>query len=323
MKSLLTEHDYDKLNNGTMDIKPPEIYSLGSVQLKKQSTKFNLQNQSLVHMIESQEPSKKKYLHIESKIGKYLSENRQRSSSNSHLNTSRSKSAIQHHYISTNKFDLYKKPKSAYLKLSKPLEAKIRDDVHRNNGPVYYGELRKENLDTHNNMNKLELKDKFLYIFEWLEKMKDIECGHFFMNPFKSNVSVNTDHGVGNKNYADDYQMKSIFWDKKRKIDPFDNPKNHSVRERLPKRLNSAFDLNGFYETTDKQTMASKKNYLNCIKLNKRILFKNISDSQPQNYMNTEEDFLKKQSHVKQKLAQQKKLNDVLLTRMKLDLFIL
>ncbi|RNA32918.1 hypothetical protein BpHYR1_030542, partial [Brachionus plicatilis] len=323
MKSLLTEHDYDKFNHGTMEIKSPEIYSLGSVQLKKKSLKFNLQNASLSHMIENQEPIKKKYLHVESKLAKYLSQNRERHPNNSFTNTSRSKSAIQHHYISTNEMDSYKKPKSAHLRLSKHLEAKIREDLHRNRGPIYYGELRKENLNMHNSRTKLEQKDKFLYIFEWLGKMKDGECGHFFKNPFKSNVRVNTDNELRNKDRSDECKVESIFWDKKRKIDPFDNPKNHSVRERLPKRLNSAFVLNGFYETMEKQTLASKKNYLNCIQLNKKILLNKMSDSTTEGYSNTEEEVLKKQSHVKQKLAREKKMNDVLLTRMKLDLFIL
>lgn len=322
MKSLLTEQDIDKCNGSKMEIRPPEIYTLGSFHLSKKK-KSNLKNQSLSHLIVYQEPIKKKYMHVESKLEKYISENRQKKSSYSFTSTSRSKSAIQHHYISTNKLNTYKKPKSAHLILSKQLETKIKEDIIRNKGPIYYGELRRENLQIHNSITKIQLKDKFLYVFEWLEKMKDSECEHFFKNPFKTSVSVNTDHELRAKTSSDYNSLQSILWDKRQKIDPFDNPKYHTVRERIPTRLNSALVQNGFYETMDKQTLANKKNYRESIQLNKRIHLNKIVSLTTQNYLNTEEDILKKRSYVKKKLAQEKNLNDVLLTRMKLDLFIL
>lgn len=322
VKSLLTEHDFEKFNENKMEIKPPEIYALGSFQLMKMKNS-NFKNECLSHLIEYREPFKRKYLQVESKLEKYISKNRQKNCGDSFANTSRSKSAIHHHYISTNKLNPYKKPKSAHLRLSKHLETKIREDIHRNKGPIYYGELRKENLHLHNTKNTIQLRDKFLYIFEWLEKMKDNECEHFFKSPFKTSISVNTDCELRTKISSGDNNFESILWDKKKKIDPFDNPKYHTVRERLPTRLNSALVLNGFYETMDKQTLANKKNYLNCIQLNKGIHFNKISDSKIQSSLNSEEEFMKKRSYVKQKLFQEKKLNDVLLTRMKLDLFIL
>ncbi|CAF0887739.1 unnamed protein product [Brachionus calyciflorus] len=326
-KSFLIKEDSDLTNNNEMDIKPPEIYALGSMKLKNREEKLKNQNKNLSLLIDQkiEDPLKKKYSHIESKYSKYLSENSKRRGSNSHGNIIRSKSAIQQHYSSANKFILYKKPKSAYLKLSNQLDSKIREDIHRNKGPIYFGELKQDNLDIHNEYKtKLELKDKNLFIYEWLQKIDTGECKHFYRNPFKESVSINTETEIENQAETIGFQNKNqpIFLDKKRKIDPFENPKNQITKDRLPNRLNSAFVLNSYYETMDKQTLASKSDYLNSIKFNKQIMLRtdsNINSVKNIEQLTSQENYC----FIRERLAKEKRLNDILLTRMKLDLFVL
>lgn len=335
--SFFTQEDEEAPAFLARDIKPPKIYVLGSSRHKIVSKAAGVNRRyRLLQENDSNEHQKKPYSHVDSKLGPYLLQNRQKKANNSYTNTSWSKSAIKHHYMSSNPLTVYKKHKnsSAYLKFSKSLDSRIREDIQINRGPIYFAELNEDNLEAHNKYRKdLDRKDKYLSVYEWLNNMKEKECSHFFTNPFKVSKQVNTDDKLEADDTSEIAELESItsisvLADKKFKIDPFENAKNQLGKEKLPKRLNSCLHPSGFVETNEKQTLAFKKEYKNYLHINKKFTFHNrlpesVQFGKPlikqEHYITNPLNF----ASIKEKLKKQRLLNDTILTRMQLDLFIL
>lgn len=336
------ENEISSQNFCSRDIQAPKIYVMGTSNHKISSKSTLLNKRFRFEEEEKYEGFKKPYARIESKLAPYLLSNRERVQTYSYSNTGRSQTAIQHHSLSSNPFVIYKNQaneRSSYLKLSKSLDSRIREDLHINRGPIYFAELNKDNLEAHNKYKSgLELKDKFMTVFEWLGGINENECFHFYSNPFKSNKQVNTDDvskidstKVTSENFINE-KVASIGFlaNKKLRIDPFDNPKNEMIIDKLPTKRNSGLRFNSYFETNEKQTLAANQDYTKYLHLDKKFTIHGIEkhvDLINKTLVESKEktDTLNSQNYstVKDRLRKQKSLNDVLLTRMQLDLFVL
>lgn len=204
-------------------------------------------------------------------------------------------------------------------------------------GPVYFAELSEENLKSQD--RELILSDKYLNVFEWLLSIKVDECKHFYLNPYRRSITTNTH--IINKNPEEEKINNSIgepikidkpidhrlnvIENNKYKVDPFVNPKNEPrYSYRLPKRhLKSVLGEPTFVEIKDKNVLNVRKDYTTMLDLKNKHLKDEAS------YQATEKDIygknLSKSDYLTSRDRLKKKIltNDVLKTRMTLDLFIL
>jgi hypothetical protein len=247
---------------------------------------------------------------------------------------------------------------NSYLKMSKMLDGRIRDDLKMNKGPIYFAQLTEENLQQFNENKQLKLSDRYEFIFEWLERMDINEClPHFFSNPFKldqetqANIEVETEtsnqkeesiHEIEKSRINHEYQNAKIsksnvpttdisYPSIKRSrivIDPFENPKHQKQERKFPKFfLKNSIGKDFRYETYEKHMLAAKPDntaleyLLRNQNLNKKqtdlVRLSNQSLLSSKNYEH------KSCLNIRETLKKQLVLNDFLLTRMQLDLFII
>ena len=343
------------------DIKCPKIYQIDDLikkhidkKMNQQANKLGIKNYDVDKELSNMDHLKKPYYYVESKLAPYLELNRKPVINTSYTNTTRSKTAINSHYITATPY-VYYKPKiehetvneekkrrqASFLKFSKSLDTKIREDLRINRGPIYFAQLNQENLDTFNDGKSVRLFDKFLYLYEWLEKIDVNECKHFYQNPFKMDKTSNTDKTVNYENFLNEpkgkeNEKKETFLQGQRaKIDPFNNPKADTINNKFPVRHN--IDLTGktrYYETVEKQTLAITNDYKSFLHLDNHDInnvnklkpintsFSNLTNKSGKSTIPTTANN-DKFSLTKEKLKRQKTLNDITLTRVELDLFIL
>lgn len=316
-------------------ITAPDIYSFGARSRRKKE------------IVEKKEIKiKRPYSHVESKLGPYISSNRKPNKSHVSIDPDISKKAIVSHDLFKKPFMVYKKkqdpdPNSikekptfadSYLKMSDILENQVRYDVKVNKGPIYFAQLNEENMSFHNNNKKEVTKaDKHYYIFNWIMNIHAKECQHFYQNPFVQTQITNTE-SMENTVELEKNPIKSVVQighvsNSIFKIDPFNNPKNQTTINKLPKRHRSNLYENGFFETLEKQTLACTRDYKSLLKLKQNFSldsdFTIKNDADGQRWKNLITHKSEQYSANKNDLKKQKLLNDVLLTRMQLDLFIL
>ena len=167
----------------------------------------------------------------------------------------------------------------------------------------------------------MQLKDKFLLVFDWLQGIKSEECSHFYSNPFFSNTENNTD--FTNFDTEPLNLLKSISKTenkdqiKVQKIDPFENPKiEHDTNNRLPKRRHRS-SKDAFFEYKDKRTLAISKDFTTYLHLkNNEEHDLNARHLQLQYASEINKD-------MKETLRKNILLNDAIFTRMNLDLYVL
>lgn len=150
---------------------------------------------------------------------------------------------------------------------------------------------------------------------EWLSQIKVEECDHFLNNPFTSDNGTNTE--ISNYNpepsynwFKNEKSKMDILNTKKFTIDPLQNIKNNNMnKNQLPnKKLRSNMGNESIVETHDKQVLAVSKDY----EKNFNLKLTNDCNKNKDRYITSRE-----------RLKKQLALNDVLMTRMTLDLFIL
>lgn len=185
-------------------------------------------------------------------------------------------------------------------------------------------------------------------MYEWLEKLDEKECSHFYTNPFKAEHSVNTEPEPistttnitnlrqNSKNLNETSLSSPIsssvkesvnpLFNRKFKIDPFHNPKMQQTNGRLVRNLNAnVFSQTKYIETIDKQALAVIKDYKSYLHLNNNFLSINNLNT-PRQSVTTKpielEDVLFKRQIIKDKLKKTISTNEMTLARMKLDLFL-
>ena len=160
-----------------------------------------------------------------------------------------------------------------------------------------------DNNNTNNNnkattttsKSRVHLTEKFLRIYEWLRTFDtaDFDASHMFANPFHvDQFTVTNTRSIDHTEWSDDLvpaaanaasaaavddndEHKSHTAtamlnnkNKKKKIDPFDNPKNvvdRPMKAQLNERLVNGHNV--LYETVDKHTYESKRNYTSYLHL--------------------------------------------------------
>ncbi len=348
-RRFLTDEYTDSLYPAFLarDLKQPSLFDFGSRQLKK----FNQQNENFYAKKNQVVAEKTKpYEHIDSKLRSYLRRMASECSVNSQVdatNKRRAKTAIGLFKGATvSKLATYKesgeKEKERWrdvapLRLSHSLNKMIREDLRQNKGPVYFVELTEENMRVLS--GKVPLTEKYLTLYEWLLSIKVEECGHFMENPFTNNNSTNTD--VSNVNPESikltnpvvdlvkplvDFDPKiNVLESTKYKVDPFVNPKvEKDSGVRLPQsKLVSVSAGESKVWVENRQILAVNKDYRTMLNLKERNL-KPGENYQParrdifgKNL--TTSDFLTSRERLKKRIIS----NDVLKTRMTLDLFLL
>ncbi len=138
-----------------------------------------------------------------------------------------------------------------------------------------------------------------------------------------------------------------IFSAKKFQIDPFENRKKALLKSRISRKIDSraGAGANTEYETTEKQTLIDKKDYTQLLHVDKRFHFgmlnknnnlKAESQTKLAKLVDSKKGYTSAITQTKkiqleskgalsmtgQNLRKQKSMNDLLLTRMELDLFI-
>ena len=345
-KKLLSDENTDSIypSFNSRDLQQPSFFSIGSSQLKKSVNKTDSND---ILKINANKLAINSYSHIESKLASYLTSSKEKPTN---VNRKRAKTAIGLFKESSIEFDYYErnpKPRQANnsrLKLSSPLNKTMREDIRQNRGPIYFGELNEENLNTLNTNgylrnNQTTLSDKFLIIFEWMIGMEEKECEHFFSNPFIKEDFTNT--LISNHNPETDrvnrFISESVVYDDcnhvaynlltsmKHKIDPFINPRYENSSEiKLPKyKLISSMGKESFIQIDDKKVLSVKKDFKTLLNLNKN--YSKESNQTPSikkdiygNHLK-QADFLPSREKLRKKVSN----NDLLKTRMRLDLFLL
>ena len=180
-----------------------------------------------------------------------------------------------------------------------------------------------------------------MFLFEWLEKLDEKECAHFFNNPFKSDQIMNTDsepvtHSKSLNNNSQNLNATSTISNKEKKsanpllsrklkIDPFANPKMQPTNTRPIRNLNgNLYSNEKYYETDDKQALAVIKDYKSYLHLKNNFL-NSTNLYAPKFNMNKPidlEDVLFNKEISKEKLKKQIAINELTLARMKLDLYL-
>ncbi len=183
------------------------------------------------------------------------------------------------------------------------------------------------------------MKEKYLSLFEWLVNVKEEECQHFFDNPFVTENSTNTK--ISNENpesnklqnpyenpvlseEINDWKM-NVLESSKYKIDPFINPKyDRRIRTELPKRILTSIDgKDELIDIENKRILTVTKDFTTMLNLKEKHL-KNSENYQATKkdiygrYL-TKNDFLTSREKLKKKIG----MNDLIKTRMTLDLFVL
>jgi hypothetical protein len=194
-----------------------------------------------------------------------------------------------------------------------------------------------------NEKKPFKLKDRFLFLYEWLEKLDEKECKHFYANPFKTDNSINTEpEPISSTSITNLKQISQTsndavspsspitgpvkesmnpLFNRKYKVDPFHNPKIQQTNCKLMRNLNSNVNSKDKYiETIDKQALAVIKDYKSYLHLNTN------NSSSPRLSVHTKptelEDVLFKRQITKDKLRKTIATNEMTLARMKLDLFL-
>jgi len=185
-------------------------------------------------------------------------------------------------------------------------------------------------------------------LYEWLEKLDEKECSHFYANPFKTDQNLNTEQepisSTSNTNLTQVSQnfndassstlsvvkakesMNPLF-NRKFKIDPFHNPKMEQTNNRLVRNLNAnVFSKEKYKETIERSTLAVIKDYKSYLHLNKSLLNTNNTLNSPRFNVNSKpielEDVLFNRQISKENLKKTIAKNEMTLARMKLDLFL-
>ena len=246
---------------------------------------------------------------------------------------------------------------NSHLKLSRQLEARMREE----RDPTFYGELTTENIGVHTGGNpKLGLYHKFYNVNEWMKRLNRDECMHFYANPFLLDKNTFTqkderkevDHeneevlslieaGENKKLQQQQPFPIRIFSTKKFQIDPFENRKHCPIKARLfSSRSGAAF------ERTEKQTFVARKDYSQMLSVGKSFIMydgglmtaatsttasggKEVKKS----VFTDKEAFAaaaaaaqrtsREYKGMSENLRKQRSINDLTLTRMELDYFIL
>lgn len=197
--------------------------------------------------------------------------------------------------------------------------------------------MTEENLKASH--GKVPLKEKYLTLFEWLLGVKEEECRHFFHNPFVNETSTNTE--ITNENpestklanpsedvllaeTINDWKM-NVLKSSKYKVDPFVNPKfDLRVRTELPKRvLTNAGGHDKLIDIKNRRILSVTKDFTTMLNLKEKHLkgSENYQSTKKDIYGRylTTNDFLSSRDKLKKKIA----MNDLIKTRMTLDLFAL
>jgi hypothetical protein len=341
------------------NLKCPKIYVLGSHDIKIRNSSFRSeQNKSYFNR---NEILKKSYSHIESTIPAYIKQNRNKRLTESYTYVQRSQVAIQTHQIllnnSPNSLNTTTDKKgqqakaNSYLKMSKMLDGQIRDDLKMNKGPIYFAQLTEENLEQYDDHKQLTLSDKFEFIFEWLEGMEVEECKpYFFASPFKldqeaqtnvENITNNQDEESANESEIFRTKQHDIKTSKfsistpdltypsikrsRTMIDPFENPKHQKQERTFPKLFLKNSNGKDFqFSTYEKHMLAAKSDQtaIDYLLKNQDINKKQASLMKRCNESNLFGN-QKSCSSIHENLKKQIVRNDILLTRMQLDLFII
>lgn len=296
------------------------------------------------------------YSYVDSKLAPYLSSKMKRPvyrSETSKIYTSKSairanelfkKPYLTYENVTVNRSQSFGHKSShteSYLKLNDYLETMIRSDLKSHKGPIYFEKLSEENLLLHNGRktSPLTRADKFLFIYEWLNRMNEHECAPvFFLNPFvldkevtvsiDQSYSSNSDDALTVNNEPVSVGIGDFGLNTQLKIDPFNNPKNDKTVDKLPKRHLSNLNTAGFYETQDKQTIFCNRDYKSFLRMNGRFLLNSNASMASQTTGNIHTDATTgispaRRQQLKERLKKSKILNDILLTRVELDLYIL
>lgn len=188
--------------------------------------------------------------------------------------------------------------------------------------------------------------------------MNQKDCAHFYSNPFTSEKFTDTDDleqgeeenlptqesnpmsirphtSVVHRSSESTMSEPSIkspfpirmFATSKYKIDPFQNPKNVLLKSRaLAQKLEINHPNNNveYRESVEKQTLVAQKEYTQLLSVKKRFALSGAGDSLTK--MKTDQSHDSKPGirnyQSESNLAKQKALNDLILTRMELGLFI-
>lgn len=320
----LFEKDNQLENFDVRGIKGPKLIDQG---LKSKAISEDSENKNI--------KKKRPYSHVNSKLASYLSSNRHSGESRSHVNQSRK--AIATHYIFKKEFLLYTprdkiKPKEmctkrllsdSYLKMDQELEERIKIDLKVNRGPIYFVQLTEENLDVHNKSQKrVQMSQKYFYLFNWLENIVENECQNFYSNPFFQDKFCETYEKtdlIESQNKYENFNLNIRFRACPRfKIDPFKNPISETTVDKLPKKHRSHKGIS-FYETLEKQTLVCTKDYKSMLRLEKSFSLK--LDQFDKN--NKKVDYENGIQFARDRLKRQKELNDLLFAQSRSDLFIL
>jgi hypothetical protein len=301
------------------NIIPPKIYELGS-NIKKQKK----QNDKRLNNNTQSKQLSTKYSNAKSKLEKYITENRIKVKRNSIVYRERSQTAI-HSYNSIEKENfLSKKWKKSNLPLT--MDDTLKISIKNSRGPVYFAQFTTNNLQTFaGNEKKVNLTKKFYYIYEWLNGINENECQHFFDNPFVKNQETNINETLLNNNYLSIINSKA---DEPIYVLNNDSKSDNQSKKQLSmthKQTEDSmpqmrqYDINGrnktcqTYNKTNMITTKKFENNFNLKTLNEnklafqnRIVLKKFKD------LTTTAD----------KLKYQKNRNDLLLSRMSLDLYI-
>lgn len=192
-------------------------------------------------------------------------------------------------------------------------------------GPIYFGQFTSENIENFHGTKKLNLQDKYYYIYEWLDNIKTDECQHFLENPFQSSKSINTDVVFTDKT-IDTVDFKRLKINKNNfqtnnkliKIDAFENPKYSANK---PSNQNKDIILKTIKNKIceDKQTLACKREFKKYLHLgrDREYLMGSI------NSVKNQDEISIRRSEVRDKLLRYRSSNDVLLKSMQLDIYVL
>ncbi len=370
VESLIAQsNDFTKLDfvSGRGIALPFEIFS----QINRKG--FNFSDKKESPILNHDKHFSDDFAKVESKLKDYLTFNRKKKRSSQKVKSVKcAKTAIETHRYASSPFIQYSSSNTNrldlnnYLKFSQQLEHRIKEDLRKNKGPIYYAELRQENISIHIQNKKFGLYDKFYNVYEWLKTLDRRECAHFYQNPFQQDKSTIFDAENSNPDLfnepsivnssdslvsASQYKATEFsrgvkaseplcvrnFATKKHQIDPFENPKNERVssnlillRNRLPqKRLSAVRSYNSQYETIEKKTLVAKKDLAKLLNIEKKFL---LNEKSAQNRLKDEFVAQTKMTNGKylpvimrqktERLNREKSKNDLILSRLELDLFI-
>jgi len=163
-----TEHDNIFPKFTARDIKYPQIYEWGTKKNKK--IKHNYDEYFDDDDNNNRSAKNNYYNNVESKLAQYIRSSQKKSlTNNDKLNEKRSKTALQLHKYSSDPYNSYlknrKTTKNTGLKLSPNLDTLIREEIRKNNGPVYFAEFNKENVELFSNASKIKLTQRYRNIF--------------------------------------------------------------------------------------------------------------------------------------------------------------